>query len=132
MIKDVFTLLKADSALLTLLGGTSTASHIFPENAPEDQTEPYIVLRHSTDGGNDENIKDQTIQVSIFAKDYDVLRNIDYRVKTLLDKEDQISMPSSEYNVYYCKHTGGSGMYEADTGLFHKVLLFGLRYNRKA
>lgn len=133
MIEAVYATLAADMALLALLGGNASDPRIYPEVAPQDTLAPFLVYRVSQDGSRDEILDDSTLQLSIYADTALLGEQIAYRLKTLLDIQDQFNPSAENEYIYWCKHVGGESFYEDNDGLrlYHRVLMFALKFKRK-
>jgi hypothetical protein len=131
MLPDFYTYLKNDSTLATLLGGTSADPRIYPDAAPDGKSAPYIVYAVNDDGDTDELLDHQTIDISMYASTPEANFSIAERLKALLDKQDQISISSTNYRIHWCKLVGGNSIYEPDARLYHRVASYAIRYHKK-
>lgn len=125
MIEDLVAYLKADPTLTTLVGG-----RLYPAQASQDPTAPYIVYRIQSDLGRTKanNVREMLVGFSIFAKTALVAETIKRRLDVLLDKDAAIVVPSTCHHIYSCWLFGGNSMYEQDTELHHRAALYTLLY----
>jgi len=131
MIKDVVAFLESDTALQTLLNGGVNNKKIFPLLAPYGETSPYINYSTSADGSGDNVLEESVIQFSTIAETFELTRQISLRLSVLLDVWDNLSIPSTDFHIYYSRKVGGSDTKELDTELFNFTRLFHFKYKRK-
>lgn len=126
------TMLKADSTLTGLIG-SGASCRLFPNFAPKDPTAPYVVYRVQADPGRikGNNVQERLYGFSVFAATALAAETIARRLDDLLDKDAAIAITSTGYNVYSSWHSGGSSMYEQDTGLHHRAALYTLLFIEK-
>ena len=101
---DVITYLEADATLDTLLGPTATDSKFNPEFAPAGSTRPYVEFSVSP-GVSEEILDEERIVFRVYADTKAAITNILERLKSLLDKQDEIQglITSTNYYVYYSR-----------------------------
>jgi hypothetical protein len=130
MIEDLVTYLKADTALVALLGA---ACRLYPNHSAQNPTAPYIVYRIQSDPGRTKgnNVRETMYGFSIFAATALAAETIARRLDALLDKDAAIAITSSGYYVKSSWHSGGSSTYEQETGLHHRAALYTLLYVEK-
>jgi len=129
MIEDVYTYLAADTTLAALIGGSGTA-RIYPDVSDENATPAYIVYSINADGEREEVLADISINLSIYAQTRTAVNEIKKRLDIILDKQDQISIPSDDYNIYWAKKISGYSTYEKETKLFHRAMIFAFKFKR--
>jgi len=125
MLADFYAYLSKDTTLAGLLGGEG---HIYPYIAPEGAKTPYLVYGIASDGTAEEVLGELSIRVSAYADSALKCEAIADRVKALLDVQDAIAIPSAAYRIRWCKQLAGSGMYEYDTGLYNRAMVFSFRF----
>lgn len=128
MIEDLVTYLKADSALAALVAG-----RLYPGHACQDPTAPYIVYRIQSDPGRTKGnqVREVMLGFSIFAATALAAETIERRLDELLDKDAAIAITSAGYYVKSSWHSGGTSMYEQETGKHHRAALYTLLYVEK-
>ena len=131
---DVIAYLKADATLDTLLGPTAIDSKIYPLQAPQRASVPYIVYNTPADGSIIENINELSMSFDCISDDYIEAKDIKDRLVTLLDRENAIRdlIPSANYWFYWCKKVGGSSFKEPELDYFHRVAIFDFLWNELA
>jgi hypothetical protein len=128
MTEDLVAYLKADTALVALLG---SACKIYPNFAgAKDPSAPYLVYRIQSDSGRalDNVVNRRIYGFSIFAATALAAEAIKERLDVLLDKDAAISIPSTTHHIKSSWLYGGSSMYEQDTQLHHRAALYTLLY----
>lgn len=134
MLTDFFNYLASDLTLRTLItGATVAAPRIFPEVAPEDTRTPYLIFGPLKEGSTDEIMDAMTIQVSVFVDQHDqaAADAIIKRLKYLVDRQDQIAIPSTEYVIYWGKHVGGESYFVKETREYHRAAMFAFKFRTK-
>lgn len=128
MTEDLVAYLKADTTLAGLIGG-----RLYPNAAKQDPTAPYVVYRIQADPGRTKGnrVRDRMYGFSIFAETALAAETIELRLKALLDKDADINIPSTGYYIKSAWQSGGTSMWEKDTGLHHRAVLFTLLYVEK-
>ena len=131
---DVIAYLKSDATLDTLLGSTAIDSKIYPLQAPQRASVPYIVYNTPADGSIIENINELSMSFDCISDDYIEAKDIKDRLVTLLDRENAIRdlIPSANYWFYWCKKVGGSSFKEPELNYFHRVAIFDFLWNELA
>jgi len=124
MLADFYAYLSADAALTALLGG----GRIYPDVAPEGVTAPYLVFGIIADGTEEELLGEMSIRISVYADSALNAEAIVNRVKALLDMQDAIAIPSATYRIRCCKQLAGSSMYEPDTRLYSRGMVFSIKF----
>ena len=125
MVSDFFNYLANDAALATLLGG---AGRIFRDCAPKDTAAPYLVYGISSDGTEEELLGEISIRVSVYSTSAELADKLCARLKAMLDLQDQIAIPSATCRIRWCKQLAGSGMFEQDTRLYNRALVFTFKF----
>ncbi len=125
MLSDFYAYLSKDAALVALLGGER---HIYPDTAPEGAVSPYLVYGISAEGGLDEMLDEMSIRVSAYADSALKCEAIAARVKALLDRQDAIVIPAEAYRIRWCKQLAGSGVYESETQLYSRAMVFLIKF----
>lgn len=133
MLPDFYNYISADATLRSLLGATVAEPKIYPEIAPDDTVAPYIIYGPVREGSPDEVLDYMTIQVSVFVDKHEQKSadDIIFRLKTLLDKQDQISIPSDTLFIYWAKHVGGDSYFVKETREYHRAAMFAFKFKRK-
>ena len=131
---DVVAYLKADTTLDTLLSATGTDSKIYPIQAPQERTIPYIIYTISSEGTLEENLNEETISFNCISDNYIEAKNIVDRLDALLDHQSDIrTLVSSEsYYIYWCKKVGGSTFIDPESkqkDFYHRVSVYDFKYN---
>jgi len=132
---DIITYLESDATLDTLLSSSANDSKIYPEIAPQDSSLPYIVYSVS-DGVLDEILDEIRITFRIYSTTKSEAVNIANRLKSLLDKQDEIqnSFSSTDYWYYYSKiayHESLIDNVDKDKLIYIQVMIFNIKYKRK-
>ena len=132
MTEDLIAYLLTDSTLTDLIG-SGTSARIYPCQAPKDATAPYVVYRVQSDAGRTKanNIRERMYGFSVFAATALAAETIERRLDVLLDKDTDISIPSTDYYIKSSWHSGGNNMYEQDTKMYHRAALYTLLYVEK-
>ena len=125
MVSDFYAYLVADSTLTGLLGG---AGRIFRDLAPKDTAAPYLVYGISSDGTEEELLGEISIRVSVYSASAELADKLCARLKAMLDVQDQIAIPSAAYRIRWCKQLAGSSIFEQDTRLYNRALVFTLKF----
>lgn len=125
MLADFYAYLSKDAPLSALLGGEG---HIYPDVAPEGANAPYLVYGIASDGGAEEVLGELSIRVSVYADSALKAEAIAHRLKAMLNVQDAIAIPSTAYRIRWCKQLAGSGMYEPDTRLYNRALVFSFKF----
>lgn len=130
MILDVISYLKSDATLDTLLGATGSDSKIYPNQAKDTATVPYIIYRLTGDGTLEENLLELTATFECVATTYISVRNIRDQLLVLLDRQDTIKnvVTSASYYIYWSKNVTGEDVKEPVQDHFHKLLTFNFKY----
>ena len=125
MLSDFYAYLAADAALSTLLGGSG---RIYRDTAPKDTAAPYLVYVISADGTEEELLGEISIRVSVYAASGELADKLCARLKAMLDVQDQISIPSATCRIRWCKQLAGSSIFEQDTRLYNRALVFTFKF----
>jgi len=125
MLADLYSYLANDAALTTLLGGSG---RIFRDCAPKDTAAPYLVYGVSADGTEEEILGELSVRVSVYTASGELADKLCARLKAMLDVQDQIVIPSATCRIRWCKQLAGSGMFEQDTRLYNRALVFTFRF----
>lgn len=127
MITAIIAYLKADATLMALL---SSSCAIQPNLITNNASYPYMVYRLMSDNGRTSgNVANSaTIQFSIFAETFAAAEAISDRLKFLLDKDAEIGLSYSSGRIHSVWHSGGNTMFEQDTKLHHRVVMFNLLF----
>jgi|GEM_PF-3549498 len=128
MLSDFYAFLVADARLAALLGG---AGRIYRDAAPKDMSAPYITYGVNADGTDDEILDEIGIRVSVFSATAETADKVGARLKAMLDLQDAINIPSAGYNIRWCKQLAGSSMFEHDTRLHNRALVFTLKFTSR-
>ena len=129
---DVRTYLLTDA---TLTGYLASATGIYPDKAPQDEAEPFIVYS-CANGVPDEILEEDLVTFRIASEDKAVTKNIVERIKTLLNKQDEIQgdITSSDYWIYYSKlgfHQSLSNTTDVENIGFDYIMTFAIKYKPK-
>ena len=127
---DVIAYLNNDDTLYDLLGASASDSKIYPVQAPQDATVPYIIYTTVTSGTLDENLNEMSMEFDCIDDGYSVSKNIRDRLQFLLDRQDSIQslITSVSYYVYWAKKTGGNSFKDPDEDNFHQLSVYGFKY----
>lgn len=128
MTEDLIAYLKADTALVALVG---SSCRFYPNfNEMKNPVAPYIVYRLQSDAGRvkDNVVYQRTYGFSIFAATARAAEAIKDRLDVLLDKDAAINMPSASHHIKSSWLSGGVTLYEHDTELHHRSALYTLLY----
>jgi hypothetical protein len=109
----VYNLISTDATLLTLLGGTSSDTKIYPVRASQGKAYPYIDYAVSGYGDIEEYLHTERITFKIVAKAYSTSRGIRDRLRVLLDMEyghTKKTFTSTSYRIEYSRLVGGQDM----------------------
>jgi len=128
MLPDLYSKLANDATLAELLGGSATDTHIHPDRAADDKAAPYVVYGVNSAGDSDELLDAEVVDINIYSASATLNLNIHERIKSLLDLQDQVNIPSTDYRIFYCKHVGGSTQYEPEARLYHRVASYAIKY----
>ena len=139
ILADFYHYLSSDSTLLTLIGGTSTDSRIYPGAAPKDTPPVYITYASKSETPETEYLRNCDIEIAIIAKQEvagaaALIENIVARLEQLLDLQDNIQgvMTSSAYDIKWSRKTDGQGPFlQPDTRFFYRMQMFELKYHLK-
>jgi len=129
MITDLVSYLSTDAVLLALTGNEA---RIYPDVSKQNCGKPFLVYSINTDGTRDELLDTTLVNLSIYALTSLETLTIKARLDVLLDKQDQISIPSFNYFIYWCKRVGGPSVFELDTRLYHRAVLYALKFKKKS
>lgn len=124
---DVISYLKSDSSLDSLLGASSSDSKIYPLNAPQGATDPFIVYGLFDEGTEQEILKEFTMFFNIYSQEYDTVKDIAIRLKDLLNVQDGLNyaIPSSNYIFRWSKLTSSTdNQDEEGTKYFFRTVLY--------
>lgn len=130
---DVRTYLLTDG---TLTGYLNSATGIYPDIAPQDETEPYIV--YSVDNGDqDEILEEDRITFKITSSNRVTTDNIVKRLKTLLNRQDDIQgdFTSSYAYIYYSKlifHQSVDNTTDVENIGYDYIMTFAVKYKPKS
>jgi len=130
IIFDVVSKMALDATLTTLLSA-ATDPKIYPLQAPQEAVEPYIRYSGAGVGPDDEVLDEARVQLTIVSDDYKEVVDIAKRLKALFDLQDQVSIPSDDYYIYYGKLTGDMDVMEPEQGHFEKTVFFNFKYKKK-
>ena len=125
MVSDFYAYLVADSTLTGLLGG---AGRIFRDCAPKDTAAPYLVYGISSDGTEEELLGEISIRVSVYSASAELADKLCARLKAMLDLQDAIAIPLATCSIRWCKQLAGSGIFEQDTRLYNRALVFTFKF----
>ena len=128
---DVVNYLKNDAQLDTLLGSSGSDSKIYPIQKPITGLVPYIIYSVVDEGTTDENMLSMTISFECVDDNYSDLISLTNRMFELLDNQDQINIPSTDYYIYWSKVVGGGETKDAEFNYFHKTLNVRFLFHRK-
>ncbi len=128
MLSDFYAYLANDAGLAALLGGSG---RIYRDVAPKDTTSPYLVYGLSADGSDEEILDEISVRVSVYSASALLADRISNRLKAMLDVQGNIAIPSADYRIYWCKQLAGSGIYEPDTELYNRALVFTLKFTSR-
>jgi hypothetical protein len=125
MVSDFFSYLEKDTVLAGLLGGTVK---LYRDCAPKDTAAPYLVYGISSDGTEEELLGEISIRVSVYSASAELADKLCARLKAMLDLQDQIGIPSATYRIRWCKQLAGSSIFEQDTRLYNRALVFTFKF----
>jgi len=125
----------ADAALQVLLGGDANDKKIYPLEAPQSSTLPFLVYKVTDIGGLEQLLSEIRITISITAETPLALKNICDALIVLLDKQDEIMgfWTDADYFIYWSKLNGGGDIapqFESRKE-FVRVLNFDIKYKKK-
>jgi len=130
---DLIDYLKKDIILKNLIGATASDFKMYAVRAPQNTVVPFIVY-DSVVGGLDETLDEDRIQLTIVG---DIIgsngakkkaTDIRDRLKTILDLQDKIYIPSLNYKIYYSKLTSSDEIVDDNTDRFIEVMHFNIKY----
>lgn len=130
---DIISILEADATLDGYLGSTAGDSRFYPILAPESVRAPYVTFKTNV-GMLDEILDEDRLQITINGgNDIALTKNIRDRIKTLIDKQDEIQdiFSSGTYYGYYSKLSASDSMFLAETQEYIEVLFFNVKYVKK-
>lgn len=127
--KVIFEILRTDSELITLLGGTSK---IFPIRIPQETAYPAITYTKLSQSPNHTKtgpslVDEVRIQIDTYSKDYAQLVSIDKRVRTLLDYYTGTIVSVNVDSIWFVNSTEVG---EPELGLKHFATDYQMRINR--
>ena len=127
---DLINYLEADGTLDTLLGSSGTDSKIYPIQKPHTVTHPCILLSVSNSGSREENLREISFTFDSVATTYLEAKNISDKIVALLDLQDAINGTNTTTNfiIYWAKHTAGNTFVDSDESLFHNVVTIEFKY----
>ena len=125
MVSDFYSYLANDTVLAGLLGGTVK---LYRDCAPKDTAAPYLVYGISSDGTEEELLGEISIRVSVYSASAELADKLCARLKAMLDVQDQIAIPSATYRIRWCKQLAGSSIFEQDTRLYNRALVFTFKF----
>ena len=129
ILQDIYNYLAGDAVLKNLLSSSESDSKIYPNIAKIMAAPPFLVYRSSNPGGAvDEILSEEILDIIITAQNFDAVCLITKRLTELLDGIADI--PSANFNIYYCKKTGGSD-YADELYRNVRVLNFNLKFRSK-
>lgn len=126
-----------DATLKTLIGYSASDPKIYPVQAPEEATVPYILYAGGVGSTTDEILKEDRIQVTVVSDDIEEATDIRNRLNVLLDIDDEIQdttfySGSADYYIYNSKLTGGGNvLIDQVRGRFHIVLFYRVKFHKK-
>lgn len=132
IIDDFITYLESDG---TLTGYLNSAGSFYPNVAPQNVDKAFIVFKHYQQPREDSL---DVIRMELKLVDSDKLNvnNIRERIKTLLDKEDEIQgdLISTDYWLHYCS-LDSSFTYPDPPDLENpdhiEIMIFIIKYKKK-
>ncbi len=129
---DVVNYLCADTTLQNLLSGSASDVKIYPDKAPQNSTEPYIVY-FSGIGMLDEILDEDRIQFKIYSSNKKICTDIRNRLKKILDKQDGIQglISSTDYIIFYSKLTAGDSSIESELNNYEIPMFFNIKFKTK-
>lgn len=139
--QDVYTHLKGDATLDTLLSASGSDSKIYPETAKirQQASTPFIVYS-TVPLDPDEILDGERIEFSIIDTDINNVKDIELRVKFLLEIKDDYrvgvspptEIPSSIFYIYDVNLSGGTQFPDPDTKRFIRVVIYNFLFKKKA
>lgn len=128
MLSDFYAYITSDEELATLLGGSV---RLYRDIAPKDTPAPYLVYGISADGTDEEILNEISIRISVYSASAALADSLCRRLKAMLDVQGNIAIPSNNYRIYWCKQLAGSGLFEPDTKLYNRALVFTLKFTSR-
>lgn len=130
ILGDIYKYLQTDTGLTSALEATLQDSKIYPNFARISSRAPYIVYRSANPGGSpDEVLSNEQAVFVITSDNFAKTVQISAVLTELLDLPNA-NIPSQEYNIYYCKKTGGSD-YVDELGRHARALNFTLKFKKR-
>ena len=136
--QDIYTHLKNDATLQTLLSGSATDSKMYPIQATQGATAPFIVFEpNSPPLAYTDIVETDEIQFNIFSETYLEAHNIEVQIKKLLSISDELmigastSISSSTYYIYSGIVSGSDAYRDDETELYIRTTTFSFLYKRK-
>ena len=131
MIRDLVAFLESDPALQTLLNGNAGNKKFFPLKAPPGDTSPYVRYFSSAEGSGDPVLEESMVTLVATAEIFNDASAIAYRLSELLDVWEGLTVPSTNFHIYYSRKVGGSDTQEDDSSLYALSRVFHIKYKRK-
>jgi len=132
ILADIFAYLKADSGLASLLGASDSNPKIYPNISKLGEEPPFVVYRALNAGGAAGDIlREEEVQLLVFAPDFASLSAISGRLIALLDQRDQTELTSSSFFIYSSKYVSGTDLWD-DAGCHGRSMVFLLKFRSKA
>ena len=132
MTEDLVAYLKADATLTGLIGSGDNC-RLYPDVATKDPTAPFVVYRIQSDQGRTKSnvVQERMYGFSVFAETLLAAETIGRRLEVLLDKDESIDITSDNYFIKSSWLVSGSSMYEQETAVYHRAVLFTVLFLKK-
>jgi hypothetical protein len=130
---DVYAKVATDATIVTLLGSGGGDTHVYWIKAPQEKDPPYIVMYSESEGDINEEINDQirfVFKIIADPDDFDKLTAVRDRLCVLLDKQDNVVIPSITHYIYWSKKNGSADLIEDMTENFVKVINFDMKFQK--
>jgi len=128
ILEDIYAFLTTNATFSAAMQALKDDTKMYPNYARMSSKVPYIVYRSTNPGGTtDEVLGYEAVTFTITADDFAQMLNI---TRVLTDLLDLKQVPSSAYNIYYAKKTGGSD-YADELGRHARAVNFIFKFNKK-
>lgn len=134
---DFRTYLLTDATLKTLIGWAADDPKIYPVQAPEEATLPYILYAGGVGDVTDETLKEDRIQITVVSDDLEEATDIRNRLNVLLDQDSGIQATtfystSNDYYIYNCRLSGGGQiLIDQVRSRYHIPLFYSVIFHKK-
>jgi hypothetical protein len=127
---DVISYLKSDEILKGYLSADADDCKIYPLQAPQLISCPYITYNISHEGTVEENLREIVMNFVCTSDSFIETKLLRDRLIFLLDRQDKIRdlITSADYIYYWCKKSGGLVYMEAEQEYFYNVSIYNFKY----